>query len=144
MALAANDTLRLPCPERLDSPPTISCLDKVYESFYTPVTSRLLNYTSYEAIAAMQLMHDRNNCDVFPQGAPAGLSQLSHLPNQDDDLGGNDWINKMEEFSDTEDCHDSRQVLSQHYNEVLEAIYNSKLKETLETEFKNVMNAFIV
>jgi hypothetical protein len=50
----------------------------------------------------------------------------------------------MEEFSDTDDYGDSRKVLSRHYNELSEAFNNSKEKETLESEFKIVMNQFTV
>jgi hypothetical protein len=50
LALASNDTLGLPCPGRLDCPPSFSCPAQVFESFYMPVTDWLLNYNSYDAI----------------------------------------------------------------------------------------------
>jgi tryptophan synthase beta subunit len=49
----------------------------------------------------------------------------------------------MEEVSDTEDYRDSRRVLSRHYNELSEAFNNSDEKDTLEEEFKEIMNQYI-
>ena len=43
-----------------------------------------------------------------------------------------------------EEHQDSRLVLSRHYNEISEAFTNSKEKESLEREFMDVMNEFIV
>lgn len=88
-------------------------------------------------------MRDRNNPNLFQEPVPAGLSQLSFLPSQDElDLG--DWDYPMEELSDTEDYQDSRHVLSRHYNELSEAFTNSKDKEKLEKEFMKIMNDFTV
>jgi hypothetical protein len=85
-------------------------------------------------------MRDRINSNRLCETIPAGLSQVSHVPDEDDD-----WIHAMEEVSDVDDYGDSRKVLSRHYyNEVSEAFNNSKEKETLETEFKIVMNQFTV
>ena len=53
-------------------------------------------------------------------------------------------MNSIEELSDNKGYRDSRRVLSQHYNELSEAFNNSKMKETLETEFKVIMNEYIV
>jgi hypothetical protein len=39
---------------------------------------------------------------------------------------------------------DSRKVLSRHYNELSEAFNNSIEKESLEVEFKENMNDFVV
>ena len=55
-----------------------------------------------------------------------------------------DWLNSIEELSDNEDYRDSRRVLSRHYNELSEAFNNSKEKESLEVEFKEIVNDFIV
>jgi hypothetical protein len=146
IALAANDTSGLPCPGRLDCPPSFSCPEHVFNSFERPATDRLLNYTSYDAMGALQLMHDRNNALRLRETVPAGLSQISHIPDEDIyTTGGDDWDHPMEEFSDMDDDYrDSRKVLSRHYNELSEAFNNSKEKESLETEFKILMNQFIV
>jgi hypothetical protein len=144
-SLADSDTLGLVCPESLDSPPTYSCPEHVIESFHTPATDRLLNYDSYEAISAIQLMKDRTNPVQLSNAVPAGMSQLSHLPTDDNnEYPDHDWTNSIEELSDDEDYRDSRRVLSRHYNELSEAFNNSKMKETLETEFKTIMNEYIV
>jgi hypothetical protein len=58
IALAANDTRGLPCPGRLDCPSSFSCPDHVFDSFCKPVIDQLLNYPSYDAIRAVQLMQD--------------------------------------------------------------------------------------
>ena len=142
MALAEDDTKGLPCPGRLDCPPSFSCPEHIFESFYKPATDRLLNYKSYDAIGALQAMRDRNNHRLFNDDVPAGMSQVSFLPGLDDD--DNNWSHAMEELSDTEDYRDSRRVLSRHYNELSEAFNNSKAKESLEVEFKTIMNDFIV
>ena len=145
IALAENDTLGVACPLTLDSPLTYSCPDHVLESFHTPATDRLLNYESYDAIAAVQLLKDRSNPVQLPEDVPAGMSQLSHLPDDDDDhYPVDDWLNSIEELSDDEDYRDSRRVLSRHFNELSEAINNSRMKESLEVQFKVIMNDFIV
>jgi hypothetical protein len=145
VALADNDTLGLACPESLDSPPTYSCPEHVIESFHTPATDCLLNYESYEAISAIQLMKDRSNPVQLPNAVPAGMSQMSHLPpDENNGYPDHDWTNSIEELTDDEDYHDSRRVLSRHYNELSEAFINSRMKETLETEFKVIMNEYIV
>jgi len=115
-------------------------------SSYTPATDRLLNYDSYDAIAAVQLLKDRTNPVRLPEAVPVGMSQLSHLPddNDQDMYPNDDWLNSIEELSDDEDYRDSRRVLSRHYNELSEAFNNSKMKETLEEEFKVIMNQYIV
>jgi hypothetical protein len=107
VALAENDTQDLPCPGALDCPSSFSCPEYVFDSFYKPATDRLLNYTSNAALGAVQLMHDRNNSNRLHETFPAGLSQVSHLPEEDDD-----WIHTIEEFSDADDYGDSRKVLS--------------------------------
>jgi hypothetical protein len=143
IALAEKDTLGLPCPGRLDTPHTYACPEHVLAAYYKPATDRLLNYNSYEAIAATQKTRDRNNPNRLPQeSVPAGLSQMSHLPDIESD--GENWDHPMEELSDTEDYSHSRKVLSRHYNELSEAFNNSKAKETLEAEFMRVMNDFTV
>jgi hypothetical protein len=139
IALAANDTQGLPCPGRLDNPLTFLCPDQVFVSYSKPATDRLLNYTSFDAMGAVQLMRDRNNPLHLTQDVPAGLSQLSYLPADD-----GEWDYPIEQLSDTDDYNDSRKVLSLHYNDLSEAFTNSKDKESLELEFKDVMNAFIV
>jgi hypothetical protein len=146
MALASDDTQGLPCPGRLDSPISFSCPEHVMSSFYTLATSRLLNYDSSDAIAAEQLMKDRNNPNRFQAPVPAGFSQLSFLPGEEDNESENlaDWTYSTEELSDAEDYQDSRNVLSRHYNEMSEAFNNSKEKETLEKEFMKIMNNFTV
>jgi hypothetical protein len=88
-------------------------------------------------------MRDRNNPHQLLQQIPAGLSQLSHLPSQengDDD----DWNFGIEELSDTEDYGHSRKVLSCHYNDVTEAIHKSSAKEALENELKELLNSMTV
>jgi hypothetical protein len=90
-------------------------------------------------MGAIQLLHNRNNLLHHPEAVPAGLSQVSYLPCQEDN-----WGHTMEELSDTEDYRDSRKVLSRHYNELPEAFNNSKEKESLEVEVKKIMNDFIV
>jgi len=145
IALAENDTEGLPCPGRLDDPRIYVCPEYLYEAFYMPATDRLLNYTSFDAIGAMELMKDRNNPRQLVESVPAGLSQMSSLPVQDDlDSQDDNWNHAMEELSDTEDYGHSRKVLSRHYNELSEAFNNSKEKESLEVEFKQVMNDFIM
>jgi hypothetical protein len=141
IALAANDTLGLPCPGRLDCPLSFTYPTQVFGNFYMPVTDQILNYTSYDAIGALQLMNDRNNPFRLLETVPMGSSQLSQLPNPEeyhDD--GDDWLHPMEELSDIDNYRDSRKVLSQHYNELSEAFNNSKQKECLEEEFKTLMN----
>ena len=96
MALANNNTVGLPCPENLDCPLAFSCPEHIFESFHKPVTDRLLNYNSLDAMGASQLLHDRNNPLCHPEAIPAGLSQVSYLPTQEDD-----WSHSMEELSDT-------------------------------------------
>jgi hypothetical protein len=146
ISLAANDTQEgLPCPGRLDCPASFSCPAQVFENFYMPVTDRILNYNSFDAMGAVQLMNDRNNPLRLLETIPAGLSQFSHLPDEDDyDNEVDDWHHPMEELTDDEDYRDSRQVLSCHYNALSEAINNSKQKESLEEEFKILMNQFTV
>jgi hypothetical protein len=76
-------------------------------------------------------IRDRNNPHQQMQQVPAGLSQLSHLPsqqNRDDD----DWNFGIEDLSDTEDYGHSRKFFSRHYNDVTEAIHNSNANEALE------------
>ena len=145
IALAENDTLGVSCPVTLDCPLTFSCPDNVLESFHTPATDRLLNYDSYHVIAAVQFLKDRQNPVRLPEAVPAGMSQLSHLPDNDNQLyPPDDWLNSIVELSDNEDYHDLRRVLSRHYNELSEAFNNSRMKETLEEEFKVIMNEYIV
>ena len=145
IALADNDTLGVACPLNLVCPLVYSCPDQVLESFHTPATDRLLNYDSYDAIAATQLLRDRLNPVQLPDSIPAGMSQLSHLPDDDNELyPADDWLNSIEELTDDEDYRDSRRVLSRHYNELSEAFNNSRRKEALEEEFKVVMNEFTV
>jgi hypothetical protein len=145
IALADNDTLGVACPLNLVCPLAYSCPDQVLESFHTPATDRLLNYDSYDAIAATQLLRDRLNPVQLPDSIPAGMSQLSHLPDDDNELyPADDWLNSIEELTDDEDYRDSRRVLSRHYNELSEAFNNSRRKEALEEEFKVVMNEFTV
>ena len=125
LALADNDTLGLACPTTLESPPTYSCPEQVWESFYKPATDRLVNYDSFNAIGAVQSMTDKTNPVRLPGAVPAGMSQLSHLPEVDEEeCADNDWFNSIEELSDDEDYHDSRRVLSRHYNELSEAFNN--------------------
>jgi hypothetical protein len=138
IALAANDTQCLPCPGRLDCPLSFPFPAKVFETFYRPVTDHILNYNSYDAILAIQLIKDRNNPFRLLETVPADLLQLSHLPNQEDcDNEADDWLHLMDELSDTEDYQSSRMVLSCHYNELSETFNNSKEKEEMEEEFKN-------
>jgi hypothetical protein len=149
LALANDDTKGLPCPGRLDDPwRTYFCPERIIQAFYTPATNRLLNYDCADAMTAVQSMKDRNNPNRFQQLVPAGLSQRSHVRDEDEDeedviqLG--DWSYPLEELSDTEDYQDSRHVLSRHHNEMCEAFTNSKEKESLEKEFMKVMNSFTV
>jgi hypothetical protein len=145
IALASNDTPGLPCPGRLDIPTIFSPSERVFQAYSQPATDRLLNYSSPVAIGAVQKLRDRNNPVRLAENVPAGLSQLSFLPDQDEsEFEANDWSNPMEELSDTEDYRDSRQVLSCHYNELSEAFNNSKEKDSLEDEFKTIMNDYIV
>jgi hypothetical protein len=145
IALAKNDTEGLPCPGRLNDPTPYTCPEYVYEAFYMPASDRLLNYNSYDAIAALQSMQDRNNPRELVESVPAGLSQHSCLPVQDDlDSNDDNWFYEMEELSDTEDYGHSRKVLSRHFNELSEAFNNSKEKESLEVEFQKIMNDFII
>jgi hypothetical protein len=110
-----------------------------------PVTGCILNYNSYDAIGAIQLMKDRYNPFRLLETVPGGLLKLSHLPNQDNnDNEADDWLHPMGELSDKEDYQDSRKVLSCHYNKLSEAFNNSKEKECLEEEFRTLMNQFIV
>jgi hypothetical protein len=103
IALAEDDTPRLPCPGWLDSPATFSCPEHVLAAYYKPATDCLLNYNSYEAIAATQKTHDKNNPNRLPQeSVPAGLSQMSHLPSENDiELDSDNWDHPMEELLDT-------------------------------------------
>lgn len=143
--LAANDTLGLLCPGRLDSTETYPCPNHIFDAFHKPATDRLLNYDSFDAIAAVQLMQDRNNPREMTESVPAGLSQISHLPDQAGfGVDDGDWEYAMEEVSDAGDYDHSRIVLSRHYNELSEAFNNSKQKESLEVEFMQVMNDFII
>jgi hypothetical protein len=145
ISLSDNDTQGLPCPETLDCPDSFNCPAQVFENFYMPVTDCILNYNSFDAMGAVQLMKDRNNPRRLQETVPAGLSQYSHLPEEDDhDNEVDDWHHPMEELTDDEDYRDSRKVLSRHYNELSEAINNSKEKESLEEEFKILMNQFTV
>jgi hypothetical protein len=114
IALASNDTLGHRCPEGLDCPTTFACPEEVFESFHKKAIHRLLNYTSTVALGAVRLMQDRNNPKRITEPVPAGLSQVSHLPSDSEDLDDNEWFHAMEELSDTEDYHDSRKVLSRH------------------------------
>jgi hypothetical protein len=77
------------------------------------------------------------------QQVPAGLSQLSYLPSEQDG-DGDDWKYGIEELSDTEDYGHSRKVLSRHYNEVTEAINNLDAKEDLENELEEILNTMTV
>jgi hypothetical protein len=53
-------------------------------------------------------MWDRNNPTRIPDNTPAGLSQLSFVPDQNDDKSNtNVWSHLMEELSNTEDYQDS-------------------------------------
>ncbi len=90
-------------------------------------------------MGAVQLLHARNNPLRLPEAVPAGLSQVSYLPSQDDN-----WSQTMEELSNTKDYREYRNVLSRHYNKLSEAFNNSKEKESFEVEFKKIMNDFIV
>jgi hypothetical protein len=141
IACATNDMPGLPCPGRLNSPTTFPCSKHVFKAYYKPATDCLLNYSSHDAIATMQKIRDRSNPICLPENVPVGLSQMSFLP-EDNDNGSdkNEWSHPMEELSDTEDYHDSRKVLSRHYNDLSEAFNNSKEKDTLEEEFKEIMN----
>jgi hypothetical protein len=84
IALAENDTLGLPCPGRLDNPWLLPLSDYIYRAYYSPASNCLLNYTSYDAIGAVQLMRDRNNPQQLVESVPAGLSQTSCLSVQED------------------------------------------------------------
>jgi hypothetical protein len=149
LALANDDTRGLPCPGRLDDPwRSYFCPERVIQKFYTPATNRLLNYDCVDAMTALQSIKDRNNPNRFQEMVPAGFSQRSHVRDEDEDdvediqLG--DWSYPLEELSDTEEYRESRAVFSRHYNEMSEAITNSKEKEALEKEFMAVMNALTV
>jgi hypothetical protein len=145
LLLAEDDTQGLACPGRLDSPTIYLCPDHVFASFHKPATDRLLNYDSSEAIGALQRTRDKNNPNRFPELVPAGMSQVSFLPELDGaESDDGNWNNEMEELSDTEDYGHSRKVLSRHYNELSEAFNNSRAKESLEHDFMRVMNEFIV
>jgi hypothetical protein len=61
IALATNDTPQLPCLGRLDSPTMFPCPEHVFEAYYKLATNGLMNYNSYRAIEAIQLMHDWYN-----------------------------------------------------------------------------------
>jgi hypothetical protein len=90
-------------------------------------------------------MQDRNNPREMMDCLPAGLSQISNLPGQDgSEEDDGDWEYAMEEVSDAGDYDHSQKVLSRHYNELSEAFNNSKQKESLEVEFMQVMNDFII
>jgi hypothetical protein len=53
------------------------------------------------------------------QEVPAGLSQLGHLPiEENSDHNTQEWNFDVDELSDTEDCSHFRKVLSCHYNDV--------------------------
>jgi hypothetical protein len=102
--LSDNDTLGLLCPCRLDSTETYPCPNHIFDAFHKPATYRLLNYDSFDAIGAVQLMQDRNNPHQMTDSVPAGLSQISHLPSQDGFAGEDgDWEYAMEEVSDNKD-----------------------------------------
>jgi hypothetical protein len=88
-------------------------------------------------------MRDRNNPHQLMQQVPAGLSQLSYLPSEQNG-DGDDWNYGMEELSDTEDYGHSRKVLSRHYNDVTEAIHNLDAKEDPENELKEILNTMTV
>jgi hypothetical protein len=83
IALTTNNTPGLPCLGRLESPTTFPCNEHVFEAYYKMATAHLLNYNSHVVIAAVQMMHDRNNPNSLPETVPAALSQLSYLPSQD-------------------------------------------------------------
>jgi hypothetical protein len=111
IALASNETpgLLVPCPGRLDTPTIFPGSEQVFEAYFKPATDCLLNYNSNDVIGAVQLMQDRNNPTRLPDNVPAGLSQLTFLPDQDDDESNtNVWSHLMEELSDMEDYQDSR------------------------------------
>jgi hypothetical protein len=131
LALADNNTQGLPCSKKLDKSIDFPCPDSVIALFHLPATDRLLNYDSSTATHAAESIRDRNNPHQQMQQVPAGLSQLSHLPsqqNRDDD----DWNFGIEDLSDTEDYGHSRKFFSRHYNDVTEAIHNSNANEALE------------
>ena len=137
LALANQDTEGLPCPPTLDNPRLFSYPDEVFYAFCQPPTDRLLNYDCTTARSAVQLLKDRNNPNQITVAVPAGLSQISHLPNQSDcESGFGEWGFGVEELSETEFYSHSRQVLSRHFNEVTEAINNSREKQELETEMR--------
>jgi hypothetical protein len=77
-------------------------------------TNHLLNYDSSDVITAFQLMKDRNNPTRFQALVPAGLSQVSCLPGEEENESDNldEWNYPLEEMSDAEDYKDSRNVLS--------------------------------
>jgi hypothetical protein len=137
LALADNDTQGLPCPTSLNKPIEFSCPDSVIALFHLPATDCLLNYDSSTATHTAQSMRGRNNPHQLMQQVPAGLSQLSYLPSEQNG-DGNDWNYGIEELSDTEDYGHSRKVLSRHYNDVTEAIHNLDAKEDLENELKEI------
>jgi hypothetical protein len=143
LVLADNDTQGLPCPTNLNKPIDFPCPDSVIALFHLPATDRLLNYDSSTATHAAQSMGDRNNSHQLMQQVPAGLSQLSHLPSQENG-GDDDWNFGIEELSNTEDYGHFRKVLSRHYNDVTEAIHNSNAKEAFENELQFFLNTMTV
>jgi hypothetical protein len=120
--------------------------EHIFEPFYKPRTDCLLNYNGFTAIGAIQLLLVRSNRLHLPDAVPAGLLQLSYLPtSQDDNESINDnWSHTMEELSGMEDCRDSRKVLSRYHKKMSLAFNNSKEKESLEVQFKKIMNDIIV
>jgi hypothetical protein len=114
----------------------------VFKAFHRPATEHLLNYAGSTAKEAVQSMQDRNNPNRLQEAVPPGYSQISHLPSQDVD--SLDWNYPVEELSDTKDYGHTRKVVSCHYNEAMEAIYNSLEKQKLEAELKECLNDFTV
>jgi phenylpropionate dioxygenase-like ring-hydroxylating dioxygenase large terminal subunit len=90
------------------------------------------------------MIMDQNNPNVIQEAVPVGLSQLSHLPNQEEtgssrvDWDGN-WKYPIEELSDEEDCDHTRKSLSWEWNESTEAIHNSRMKQSLEDKFRTFL-----
>jgi hypothetical protein len=90
----------------------------------------MLSYDCSKPVIALQLMIHRKNPNLIQEAVPAGLSQASHLPTQEenDSYGGDwdgEWNHLLEDFFEDEDYDHTRNIsLIREWNESTEAIGN--------------------
>ena len=143
LKLAANDTPGVLCPDLPEFIENSWVATLANNLFCKPARARLLNYSKNNATLAIRNTKDLINPNRFLSPAPAGLSQLSRLPDEDieEDLLSN--CDFLEDDFDVSTTH-TRFNVSREFNEAAEAVNNSHDKIGLEMIFKGKLREIVI